>query len=127
MAEPEKIEILKDCCQLLDMINLCNKGKYFKSIKIPDILYDIIMVGPMTYTTYLLSKFCYEEHFDLIVISSAFSICIGCTQITLIYGTLIFEKSTMYETMGIIQNLVDYRKQCFTVFIFDRICNNSTY
>lgn len=110
MAKSENIDVLKDCFQLLDAINLCNKGKFIKSIKIPDILYDILVVAPMTYTTFLLTKFCIEENFDLTIISSAFSICIGCNQITLIYCTLIFEKSSMYETKQIIQNLVDYRK-----------------
>lgn len=110
MAKSEKIEVLKDCNQLLDAINLCNEGKYIKSIRIPDILYDIIVLAPMSYTTFLLTKFCFDNNFDLTIISSAFSICIGCNQITLIYCTLVFEKSAMFKTMKIIQNLVNYRK-----------------
>lgn len=110
MAEPDKVEVLKDCRHYLDLINLCNKGIYIKSVKIPDILYDIAMVGPMFYTTYWFSVFCYENGFNLTICAQSFSIFIGCTQIALIYLTLTFEKSTMYETMDIIQDLVDYRK-----------------
>lgn len=110
MDDPDKIEVLKDCRRYMDIINLCNEGVYYKSIKIPDIIYDIIMVAPMTYTTILLTQFCFANHFNLTIVAQAFSICIGCTQITLIYFTMTFQKGKMFKTMDLIQNLVDYRK-----------------
>lgn len=116
MSEPEKVEVLKDCRRYLDLINLCNKGIFVKSIKIPDILYNIAMVTPMTYTIYRFSEFCLEQHFNLTVCAQSFSIFIGCTQIALIYMTLTFKKNTMYQTMDIIQYLVDYRKHFFEGF-----------
>lgn len=112
-VEPQgiKVEVFKDCRRYLDAINLCNNGIYFKSFKVPDILYDIILVTPMTYTTVLLLYFCFANHFDLSIVAFAFSICIGCTQITLVYFALAFEKRVIFETMAMIQNLVDYRKR----------------
>lgn len=113
-----QIEILKDCCKYLGYINVCNEGVFIKSIRIPDILINILLVAPMTYTTVLLSYFCYVHNLDLTVVALAFTICIGCTQITLIYCTLSFEKELTFDTMKMIQNLVNYRKKTDTISDF---------
>lgn len=112
-AKPQvaRVEVLKDCRRYLDAINLCNNGIFLKSFKVPDVFYDVIVVAPMTYTTILLTQFCFANHFDLTTVAFAFSICIGCAQITLVYFTLTFEKRVIFETMARIQNLVDYRKK----------------
>lgn len=119
MAEVEKVEVLKDCRRYLDLINLCNKGIYFKSIKIPDIFYDVIVIGPMTYTSFWFAVFCLEHNFNLTSCAQPFAILIGCTQITFCYITLAFEKNVIYETMDIIQDLVDSRKHRLTSFLLD--------
>lgn len=112
-----KVEVLKDCRKYLGYINVCNEGIFIKSIRIPDILINIILVAPMTYTTILLASFCYVHNLDLSIVALGFTICIGCTQITLIYFTLMFEKTLIFDTMNMIQNFVDYRKKRFFAFL----------
>lgn len=106
-----KVDVLKDCCKYLRYINVCNEGIFIKSIRIPDILINIILVAPMTYTTILLAHFCYVHNLDLSIVALGFTICIGCTQITLIYFTLSFEKELIFDTMNMIQTFVNYRKK----------------
>lgn len=110
MAPVKRVEILKDCRKYLNVVNLCNGGVFIKSFRIPDILINVVLVTPMMYTTILMFLFCFANHFDFNVIAFPFSICVGSTQIALVYFTLTFEKRVIFETMDIIQHLVDYRK-----------------
>lgn len=110
MVQVNKVEVLKDCRKYLNLINLCNEGVFIRSFRIPDILITIPLLVPISYTTGLLYYYCFANHFDFNIIAFAFSVCIGSTQIALVYLTLTIEKRVIFDTMNEIQHLVDYRK-----------------
>lgn len=107
----ERIKILEDCRSYLKKLYLCNdKHVRIANNSIPLTLVNILCVIPQTITLYLLACAVYMANFDLNEVSTAFAICIGISQIELIYLSLAGNRRITLKIMNEMQSVVDDRK-----------------
>lgn len=125
-----RVDILKDCRFYLAKLYLCT-DKHFRiaNYSVPFPLIYVLCVFPQTITLSLLVRYVYITKFDLNEVSTAFAICIGSSQLQLIYLSLAGNRPTTFKIMNKMQSIVDDRKtrriKLFVCLFFfgHEICN----
>lgn len=122
-----RIEILKDCRIYLEKMFLCNDEHVrIANYSVPSTLICILCNFPQTITQSLLMRYVYISNFDLNEVSTAFAICIGSSQLQLIYFSLAANRPTTVKIMSTMQSIVDDRESgqiiFFVLFLLKSYC-----
>lgn len=100
----QSIQVLSRCRPILKWLNLYNpNGVRIGSIKIPDWLATLTIISFIFDSIILYLLFCFDNEFNLDVVSGTFPYVIGSSQITLVYLSLAMRKNVIVEAVDCLQ------------------------
>ncbi|XP_055306104.1 uncharacterized protein LOC129570494 [Sitodiplosis mosellana] len=103
-------KVLKECQRLLRVTQLCKKSPVrIGWLELPLTLLQIVFLLPFIAFVPYVIWFCVEKEFKLNKIAGAMHLCIGATQLLLIYLGLAMENSNIINHMTELQRIVDQR------------------
>lgn len=119
MSNNKKLEVLSGCRFALKLANLYDKnGVSSRASKIVNFLICISVVVPSIYTSILYFWLCYDENFDLKVVSTTFSSAIGVLQMGFVYIALAAKAKSIRKTVDDLQDFIN-RSNPFSYFLYN--------
>lgn len=107
MFNNKQFEVLSGCRFLLKLANLYDKnGVNIRASKIANFFICILVVAPSIYISILYFWLCYDENFDLKVVSTTLSSAIGVLQMGLVYIALAARTKSIRKTVDDLQDFI---------------------